>query len=405
MSTAVTTDNTNEAAHDSQVADGLTSPTVLEIAAAFAEINDDPLIARLEAYRWTGRRGYEPRSLWRAVASGYFLGIANTSALIRRLQDDAELRLLCGLPCTPSQPTFSRFIARLTKHADLILAAINRITAEFYERLPSFGERVAIDSTIIDAYESRFKDATDADASWTAKGGPKGKKEWHYGYKFHLAVCAKYGIPLAAITSTGGVYDGHYLPALLEQAAAHSWFAPAVVAADRGYDSAAVHAAIATHGAAAVIPLRAKSAPSPDVYDKDYNITCIGGKPMKRIKTDPAKGTLYRCPSEGCHLAKRKGVLYCQDEHREKGSDNLRLFPKIPRKTPEWEAHYKERQSVERVFKSLKQARRLGEPYLMGLPKVTLHCLMSTLAYSASALAKLKAGDVADMRWQVRRVA
>ena len=73
MSTAVTTDNTNEAARDSQVADGLTSPTVLEIAAAFAEIDDDPLIARLEAYRWTGRRGYEPRSLWRAVASGYFL--------------------------------------------------------------------------------------------------------------------------------------------------------------------------------------------------------------------------------------------------------------------------------------------------------------------------------------------
>ena len=334
--------------------------------------------------------------------------IANTSALIRRLQDDAELRLLCGLPCTPSQPTFSRFIARLTKHADLILAAINRITAEFYERLPSFGERVAIDSTIIDAYESRFrKDGSDTDASWTAKGGPRGKPEYHFGYKHHLMSCAKYGLPIAAHTTTGGTYDGHILPLLLEQAAAaHSEFAPKVVSADRGYDSAAVHEAIAEYDAAAIIPLRAKSAHTPpDIYDKFHSLTCIGGKPMKRIKADPAKGTLYRCPSEGCHLAERKGVLYCQDEHWEKGSDNLRLFPKIARKTPEWEAHYKERQSVERVFKSLKQSRRLGEPYLMGLPKVTLHCLMSTLAYSASALARLKAGDVADMRWQVRRVA
>ena len=103
-------------------------------------------------------------------------------------------------------------------------------------------------------------------------------------------------------------------------------------------------------------------------------------------------------------MSKRKGVLYCADEHWEKGDGDLRRFPKLPRKSAEWKALYRQRQSVERAFKSLKQSRRLAEPYLMGLGKVALHCAMSTLAGSATMMARLLSGGAAGMCWQVRRV-
>ncbi len=408
MSTALTTDKTNAPPPETQAPGAYQSKSILEIASFLAEINDAPLIKRLEEYRPSGRRGYGPRSLWRAYMSGFLLPVRSISDLIRRLEDSPELRLLCGLHSIPHHSTFSRFIARLAGHADLVAAATATLTDRFAEELPGFGEKIAIDSSIIDAYATRFhKPSADPDASWTAKRGPNGEPEFHFGYKLHLAVDATYGVPIAGITSTGGVYDGHYLPPLIEQAAgAHAWFAPKVVTADKGYDSQAVHEAIAKYNATAVIPLRdlgGKEAPE-GPYTKSGQLTCIGGQVMDIVKTDPDKGTLFRCPAGGCHLLKRKAVLYCQDEVWDKPTD-LRRNPKIPHKTPEWKALYRERQTVERSFKSMKQARRLAEPMLMGLPKVGLHCAMSVLATSATMMARLRAGSVADMRWLVRKVA
>ena len=71
----------------------------------------------------------------------------------------------------------------------------------------------------------------------------------------------------------------------------------------------------------------------------------------------------------------------------------------------EWEALYAKLQAIERTFKSLKQSRRLERHYIRGLRQVRLHCLMAVLAYQATVLAHVQADAIADMRWQVRRVA
>ena len=113
---ALTTDNSSTSPLEAQPAVGTPSPTIREIAAALNAINDAPLLERLEAYRPTGRRGYGPKALWRAYLSSFMLNLRSVSDLIRRLQDSAELRQLCGLHRVPSQPTLSRFIARLAKH-------------------------------------------------------------------------------------------------------------------------------------------------------------------------------------------------------------------------------------------------------------------------------------------------
>lgn len=84
---------------------------------------------------------------------------------------------------------------------------------------------------------------------------------------------------------------------------------------------------------------------------------------------------------------------------------NLRLFGKIRRQSKEWKALYTKRQAIERTFKSLKQSRRLERHCIRGLRQVRLHCLVSVLAYQATVLAQVQAGEMEDMRWQVRRVA
>ena len=128
---------------------------------------------------------------------------------------------------------------------------------------------------------------------------------------------------------------------------------------------------------------------------------------MTYVRSDPERGRLYRCPPEGCHLkgSFKGGTRHCMDWVWEDPAKDLRLFGVIRRDGPEWKAHYAKRQAIERVFKSLKESRRLERHCVRGLRQITLHVLMSVLAFQATALAKLLAGEAEWMRWMVRKVA
>ena len=108
------------------------------------------------------------------------------------------------------------------------------------------------------------------------------------------------------------------------------------------------------------------------IYTLDSRPTCVGLAPMEYVGSDPQRGHLFRCPPEGCHLRDRKGVRYCHDEKWLNRKDNPRLFGQIPRWSREWKALYRLRQSVERVFKSMKESRRLKGHYIRGFRKISL---------------------------------
>ena len=101
------------------------------------------------------------------------------------------------------------------------------------------------------------------------------------------------------------------------------------------------------------------------VYNRDGVPTCLGEKLMEYQGTMPDKGHLYRCPAGGCRLKQRKGVLYCQDltwvDWRTE--PNKRIHGPVRRGSSEWKALYELRYSVERVFKSMKENRRLERHY------------------------------------------
>ena len=69
------------------------------------------------------------------------------------------------------------------------------------------------------------------------------------------------------------------------------------------------------------------------------------------------------------------------------------------------EGYYRKRQAIERVFKSLKESRRLERHCIRGLRRVTLHSLMSALAFQATVLVRILMGEAEHMRWLVRQVA
>ena len=280
--------------------------------------------------------------------------------------------------------------------------------------LPGLGEKVALDSTTVRTHSNPnrksklTKQLSDPDASWTAKNSARGKdaKDWSFGYKYHLAVDAKYGVPLYGFTTTAKRNDSPELPRLLDgMAKAQPWLKPEYVMADRGYDSRANHEAVSERGGLLIAPTRRNPWQLYDgIYTKEGVPTCMGMVEMDYVRSDPQKGHLYRCRPDGCHLRARRGVRYCDDEVWENRTDNPRLFGPVRQGSPEWKALYQLRQSVERVFKGMKESRRLERHCVRGLRKVSLHAAMSALAFTATVLVQTLAGDV-DHLWMVRRVA
>ncbi len=133
------------------------------------------------------KNGFPLRALWSAYIASFVLNLPHTNALIRRLEDDPNLRAICGFRNKlPHRTTFNRFIRRLSHHTILVEDALATLTDDLKGLLPDLGDVVAIDSTTVRTHGNpNRKVKSDPEASWTAKNSPRAKeggKEWHYGY-------------------------------------------------------------------------------------------------------------------------------------------------------------------------------------------------------------------------------
>ena len=232
---------------------------------------------------------------------------------------------------------------------------------------------------------------TDREASWgvghTTQAKTSDNLKWVFGYKLHMVADANYGIPLAQFVTTGSRHDSQELPRLIDHAKGlYDWFGPNVAIADRGYDSAANHQALwFGHGIIPIIHIRKPSNADlyQGIYTKEGVPTCLGMVPMEYVGTDRQGRRVYRCRKEGCDLkdSMKGGVRHCDITYRQDPKEDIRLFGVVRRSSRRWKALYRKRQAVERVFKSVKESRRLERHCLRGLRQITLHALMSCLAF------------------------
>ncbi len=296
------------------------SPYPQDIERVFDAIDDGPLLARLNYYRWTGRKGYTPAAMWRAVLLKYLLRFRHTRVLIAQLRASRQLRRLCGFrDAVPSESTFSRFIGRLTKHQDLVEQALISVINHICEALaqlkddglipsnaPQPGRMVAIDSTDIQAHGSpRRETPADPDARWGHRSPKSGSGvadgELFYGYKLHATCDAYYGFPLSWEILPANANDSPRLPPLMDQLAANFPDRPArYLMADRGYDAMSNYQYLDDRRIFSVIHIR--NTDKNGIYSTKGRPYCAGQQEMEYIRTDRGKGHLFRCPEGGCEL-------------------------------------------------------------------------------------------------------
>ena len=217
-------------------------------------------------------------------------------------------------------------------------------------------------------------------------------KEWIFGFKYHLLVDAVYGVPIIGFTTTASRNDSPELPRLLDKAeTSFGWFKPAAVICDKGYDAQSNYVDVVARGAAPVIAIR--KLPNDELRDGIYTDqgvpTCVGMAEMDYIGTRPGQGHLYRCPPQGCRLKARKGVRYCHDTEWVNRPDDPKVFGPIRRASNLWKALYRLRQTVEGVFKTLKESRRLERHCTRGLKAIGLHATMAVLVFQATFALRL----------------
>ena len=357
------------------------------------------------------RPGYPPRAMLRAFCLKFLLNEQHTIGLIRRLDDSAKLRHLCGFKGEiPSESAFSRFFKHLADRVDLLEQSIASIVDHLHEHLPDIGDITVIDSTDIVAYANPKRSAViDQDAQWghrTTKNKSASKKddELFFGYKLHLLGDAVYGVPLHYILLPANRNDSPQLPRVIKEAKqTFPWLRPSYLLADRGYDALTNHETLVQQGIKPIIHIRKpiNSKLHGGIYSTMGEPTCMGKKTMQWLRTDPQTGHhLYSCPPAGCHR-KSQGHMFmpnCGDQHWENPADNLRVIGVVARASPEWKQMYRRRPIIERGFSSLKRSRLLDKHQYLTQRKIRTHAALSVLTYVATMMAHVLAGDMERIR-------
>ena len=421
-----------------------------------------PLVEILEAaHQHGGNPGYPALSMLSAYVMQFTLSEPYANGFLDKLGGNERFLDICGLPHAPSEGAYSRFKKKLADHVDLIQRIIADVFLECgdeIERLreagivpsdkPPLGESLVMDSTDVEAWArpgrrsrktGEEKPSKDSNAKWghrtaknlrsskpssrkrskgrsskkgagssTESGRKESKDKLYFGYKVNIIADANYGLPMFGVTRPANASDVVVMVQDLDDCLAlYETLGPRYFLGDKGYDSLENIKYLVSLG---LIPVVAVRLPRKDeetgkrlydrIYDADGQPTCVGGKSMEYVETDPEKGHLFRCPLDGCDL---KGKVnwsgYCDSEHYERPEGRLlRIVGLLPRCSEEWKAQYKLRTVIERYNSSGKHSRLLDTHRYLNIYKVSLHVAMSMLSYLATAMAHLKADDYAHMR-------
>lgn len=365
----------------------MTTPNVARrpVAENLSDILASPevsrLIEQLQATRWTGRPGYPLRAMVGMALAKSLYALPTWTRTVRLVHEHPALAAVIAPDGqVPSLYACYRFTGKLREHAALLDECIAAVIAALKKRDPLLGWDVAIDASDMPAYANgqRFKSKngpererySDPDASWghrsavsTRKGGG------FYGYRLHMAVCAKTDLPLAWTVETGRVSETPTVAPLLDKL--HTLgIDPETCAMDKGYDTSTAYEACRDRDVLPVIPLRETPAVKRGEHKPpkcEHGEWRFAGADKKR------DATKWRCPTGECQPAS----VWIKAE---------RLHPLIPRETLRWRKLYRRRASIERAFGRLKNEWGLAPLRVRRIERVRLHADLTILAQLASAL-------------------
>jgi DDE family transposase/transposase-like protein DUF772 len=361
-------------------------------SAELSDLLDSPeigrLIGELEATRWTGRPGYPIRAMVGMALAKSVYSLPTWTRTVALVRDHAGLRLAIGCPLeedVPSVYAAYRFATKLRAHRALLDECIAAVIGQLHERLPQYGQNVAIDGSDLPAYANgqRYLSKngpererySDPDASWghrsaisTRRGGG------YYGYKVHAAVCASTGLPLVWQVETARVSETTIALDLLDRARARG-FNVETCAMDKGYDTHAIHDGCMDRD---VLPIVALRRTSRVVRGEHRPPTCEHGTWTFAGADRRRRASKWRCPTGECKPA---SVWVKAD----------RLHPLVPRESERSRKLYRGRGAVEREFGRLKHEWALLPLRVRGVERVRLHADLTILAKLATTLERARA--------------
>jgi len=407
---------------------------------------DRPLLAALAAERRGKRNDYPLVALWRALLAAIVFGHPSLASLSRELARNGQLRDLCGLDplrgdkAVPPAWVWTRFIARLLRHQNLIDRMFAQLVERLRQLLPDYGRDLAIDGKAIGAWSRLDGDASEGYKNYEGEdeaGQPLQKIQKWFGYKLHLIVDARYELPVAfELTGAKEADSPQLMPMIDKLKQEHPQLHERVqtLSADRGYDAGDDKAAL--YDEHDIIPLidtrdlhQGRMRPlDPSVHDTIYygptGEVCCKVDPFQRepekafaamqfMGFEPDRGTLkFRCPAAAFGLeCKNREACRCRLSVRQGDYGRVvrvplerdrRLFTPIWRHGRRFQRLYKMRTAAERVNSRIDQVYGFEHHFIRGKKKVRLRLGLGLLVMLGTAAAWVEAGKLDKMRSLVK---
>lgn len=419
---------------------------ISRLARLIDALPDRELIAALNAERAGKRDDYPLHAMWRALLAGIVFGHGSLASLSRELARNGQLRDLCGFDpvrgdrASPPPWVWTRFVAKLLRHQELIDRIFAALVDRLAELLPDFGRDLAVDGKAIAAWSRSDPDASDGYKNYEgedATGNPLQQiKKW-FGYKLHLVVDSRYELPVAfELTGAKDAESPRLMPLVEQLEADHPLLGERIerLAADRGYDDGADKAALwDDHAIAPLIDSRdlhrgLMQPLDPAHHDAVYfsptgEVVCK----VAPFEPDPAKAfaamqfmgfeqgraTLkFRCPAAAFGLeCKNREACRCRFAVREGSWGRVvrvplerdrRLFLPIHRHSRRFVEGYKMRTAVERVNSRIDQVYGFEHHFVRGRKKVRLRLGLALLTMLGTAVAWVERKKPERLRSLVR---
>jgi hypothetical protein len=407
---------------------------------------DNELMKELEAERKGRRDDYPIRAVWNSILAGIVYQHISIESLRRELLRNGELREVCGFDpalsdrAVPSKDAYSSMLKKLMKKQQLLDRMFDELIEELKKYLPDLGKHLAIDSKAIESYAKGKKDSVDSsdrEADW-GKKAYKGKRPdgsiWEklvswFGYKMHLLVDTTYELPVGyKVTKASRPDIEEMLPMVKEAKDKHFQVVIETLAGDKAYDSGP-HTEILydEHGIKPVIDIRNHwkdgedtKLLNPDKIDNivyDYKGTVYCHCPVSNDKTEMAfcgyekdRNTLkYKCPVAAYGI-ECKGYAECSRGTKGKTvriplETDRRIFVPIARSSYKWQNIYDGRTAAERVNSRIDLSFGFEHHFIRGKAKMTLRVGLALVVMLSMALARMKIGQMEDIRSLIKQAA
>jgi transposase len=347
----------------------------------------------------------------RSIIARRLDGIPNTKLLIQRLKEDVVYRLSLGFLYSdniPSEATYSRIMRVLSENSQLLDELNVQLLLEINDEFQVFEEPVAIDATAVNAHTKHTKEENPKISStksqqemstedlfdelpnhptWGVKVNSKGRNNFWFGYKVHLAVSTRSQFILSSVHTSAFVSDIQVAIPLFRQLEKLGVLG-VPISLDKGYDALAIYEEAHNLGFEPIIPLK-RVAKSDGEHDEHYAPTCLIEESYHYDSFDDRYGALkFKRPEKRCHECPLNNEGMCQKIIKIKQANNPRMYNNPGRNTNSWKKLYKLRTSVERVNAYLKRSYQLNDTNLFDGMKVQTELKLIQLLYNASLFAE-----------------